>query len=85
MSPGVGASQCEHVAVWVIDRVEHDDNASFADEDLDHGAAASLRIVVPGVEQARNADDGVNHLLAVKLVASGELRCGCGADEPGDP
>jgi hypothetical protein len=68
VSPYVRASQRVDIPGRIIDRVQHDHTAPVADPDLDQGAAASVRMVMPDIPQTRHADDRVTNLTGVKPV-----------------
>lgn len=68
VSPYVRASQRVDIPSRVIDWVQHDHIAPVTDPDLDQGAAAPVRMVMPDISQPRHADDRVADFTGVKPV-----------------
>jgi hypothetical protein len=68
VSPGVGAPQRVDIPGRVIDWVQHGHAAPVTDPDLDQGATAPLRVVMPDMIQAHDPHDRGTDFTAIKPV-----------------
>ena len=68
LPPGIRTSKGEHIAGWFSYWVEHHHATAFTKDDLYHGAATALRVMVPGIPKSGDADDRVADVSPVECM-----------------